>query len=106
MLHTRDLTGTIEIDGQKYIWTLLREPQWCHRDGWRGMTVSVRKIDGQREAVLEFPMPRRGNGSGNLIRPKINDAIAANCVRAALGAGWEPTSRGKTQTFMVDSSGS
>ncbi|URW75180.1 hypothetical protein M9980_11575 [Sphingomonas donggukensis] len=106
MLHTRDLAGTIEVDGLKYEWALQREPQWCHADGWRGMTVSVRQANEQREAVLEFPMPRSGNGSPHRRRPQINDAIVANCVHAALKAGWEPSSRGKAQTFMVDASGS
>ena len=105
MLHTRDLAGAIEVDGQEYEWALQREPQWCHADGWRGMTISVRQTGEQRDAVLEFPMPRSGNGSQHRRRPQINDAIVANCVRAAVAAGWEPASRGKAQTFMVDVNG-
>ncbi len=105
MLHTRNLAGTIEVDGLKYEWTLQREPQWCHADGWRGMAVMVRQMGERREAVLEFPMPRSGNGSQHRRRPQINDAIAANGVRAVLAAGWEPASRGKAQTFMVDANG-
>jgi hypothetical protein len=106
MLHTRDLIGAIEVDGLKYEWELLREPQWCTADGWRGMTVSLREVGAQREAVLEFPMPRGvGNGSPHRRRPALNDRIATNGVRAALAAGWEPGSRGKPMTFMVDDNG-
>ena len=107
MLHKRDLAGVVEIDGHKYEWKLERDPQWCTTDGWRGMTVALRQVDAQRWAVLEFPMPKRPlNGSPQLQRPHINDAIAANGVRAALAAGWEPASRGKPVVFMVDANGS
>jgi hypothetical protein len=107
MLHKRDLAGVVEIDGQKYEWELEREPQWCTTDGWRGMTVALRQVGAQRLAVLEFPMPKRPlNGSPQRQRPQIDDAIAANGVRAALAAGWEPASRGKPVVFMVDANGS
>jgi hypothetical protein len=107
MLHKRDLAGVVEIDGQKYEWELQREPQWCTADGWRGMTVALRQAGAQRQAVLEFPMPKRTqNGSPQRRRPRINDAIAANGVRAALAAGWEPASRGKPVVFLVDANGS
>lgn len=104
MVHLRSLTGTVDIDGLKYEWQLQREPQ-CTADGWKGMTVSLRQMDAQREALLEFPTPKRllkGLPKG---RSQINDAIAARGVRAALSAGWEPESRGKPMVFMVDANG-
>ncbi|HEX8415629.1 MAG TPA: hypothetical protein VF637_17375 [Sphingomicrobium sp.] len=104
MVHTRSLAGIVEIDGLKFEWQLQREPQFTG-DGWKGMTVSLRQVDSQREALLEFPTPKRllkGLPKG---RSQINDAIAARGVRAALAAGWEPTSRGKPMTFMVDADG-
>ncbi|HSI17854.1 MAG TPA: hypothetical protein VK980_08800 [Sphingomonas sp.] len=104
MVHTRSLAGIVEIDGLKYEWQLEREPQ-CTADGWKGMTVSLRQADAQREALLEFPTPKRllkGLPKG---RTQINDAIAARCVRAALSAGWDPESRGKPMVFMVDANG-
>lgn len=69
------------------------------------MTVSLRRADAQREALLEFPTPKRllkGLPKG---RTQINDAIAARGVSAALAAGWEPASRGKPMVFMVDANG-
>lgn len=104
MVHTRGLGGIVEIDSLKYEWQLQREPQFT-ADGWKGMTVSLRQIDSQREALLEFPTPKRllkGLPKG---RSQINDVIAARGIRAALSAGWEPTSRGKPMTFMVDANG-
>ena len=105
MLHTRDKADTVELEGLSYPWSVLREPQWCTADGWRGMLVSVRQVGAQREALLEIPMPMSGNGSQHRRRPTINNAIAANGVRAALAAGWEPASRGKPVTYMVDANG-
>ena len=67
--------------------------------------VSVRQVEEQRETLLEFPMPKSGNGSQHRRRPQINYTIAANGVRAALSAGWEPVSRGKPVTYMVDANG-
>jgi hypothetical protein len=98
-------SGTVEIDGFRYEWKLLTEPQLSSSDGWKGMTVSLRRTDMPREAVLEFPAPKRlmkGLPKGRL---HINDAIAARGVRAALSAGWEPGSRGKPVVFMVDANG-
>lgn len=105
MLHTRHLLGITEVNGLSYEWTLQREPQWCTADGWRGMVVSVRQAGEQREALLEFPMPKSGNGSQYRRRPKLNNVIAANGVRSALAGGWEPASRGKPETYMVDANG-
>lgn len=107
MLHTRDLSGTIEVDGLEYQWAVQREPQWCTVDGWRGMTVSLRLHNAQREAILEFPMHSK-RGSKKLqqqLRPQLNRRLVENGVRAALAAGWEPTSRGKPVTFEVDANG-
>ena len=105
MLHTRSLSGIINVDGLNYVWAVQREPQWCTVDGYRGMVISVQQEGEQREVWLEFPIPQSGNGSLHLRRPKITDTIVANGVRAALAAGWEPSSRGKTATYMVDANG-
>ncbi|TAK17011.1 MAG: hypothetical protein EPO38_01310 [Rhizorhabdus sp.] len=107
MLHTRDLNGVVEVDGEQYEWSLQREPQWCTVDGWKGMAVSLRHRDAGREALLEFPMPssRRSKLQPQLRRPQINQRIIENGVRAALAAGWNPASRGKPITFEVDANG-
>jgi hypothetical protein len=108
MLHTRDLAGTVEVDGLHYEWAVPRESQWCTVDGWRGMTVMLRLRDAQREAILEFPMPpaRRSKLQPQLRRPQISRRIVENGVRAALAAGWDPASRGKPVIFEVDANGS
>jgi hypothetical protein len=104
MVHTRSLAGIAEVNGLKFEWQLQREPQ-CTADGWKGMTVSLRQLGSQREALLEFPTPKRllkGLPKG---RSQLNDVIAARGIHAALSAGWEPESRGKPVVFMVDADG-
>lgn len=105
MLHTRDLSDKIVVDGLTYEWAIQREPQWCTADGWRGLVLSIRRKDEPREALLEFPVPKSGNGSPHRRRPTISKMVVVNGVRAALAAGWEPTSRGKPDTYMVDVNG-
>jgi hypothetical protein len=105
MLHTRGLGGTVEIDGLRYDWELQSEPQHSSSDGWKGMTVSLRQKEMPREALLEFPTPKRllkGLPKG---RSHINDTIASRGVRAALLAGWDTASRGNAMVFMVDANG-
>lgn len=104
MVHTRSLSGIVEVDGVAFEWQLDREPQ-CTADGWKGMTVTLRQQGAQREALLEFPTPKRllkGLPKG---RSQLNDVIAARGIRAALSAGWQPESRGKPVVFMVDADG-
>ena len=107
MLHTRDLAGTIEVDGVRFDWIVQREPQWCTVDGWKGIAIALCQHDAQREAVLEFPMPsaRRSKLQPQLRRPQVNSRIVENGIRAALAAGWKPTSRGKPVVFEVDANG-
>lgn len=105
MLNTRNLTGIVDVDGHTYEWQLQREPQWSDAGGWRGMTISLLQKDMQREALLEFPPPKRLLKGLQRGRLQINDAIVSRGVRAALLAGWEPASRGKPMVFVVDADG-
>jgi hypothetical protein len=105
MANTRSNTGTVEVDGTRYDWHLQREPQCTDTDGWKGMTISLLQDDAKREALLEFPAPKRllkGLPRGRL---QIDDATISRGVRAALLAGWEPMSRGKPMVFTVDAEG-
>jgi len=105
MSNIRSNTGTVEVDGIQYDWQLQREPQWSDDAGWKGMTISLQEQDTKREALLEFPAPKRllkGLPRGRL---QIDDATISRGVRAALLAGWDPQSRGKPMVFTVDSDG-
>lgn len=105
MLNMRSLAGVVDVDGLKYDWELQREPQWSDADGWKGLVISLLQQDSQRGALLEFPPPKRLLKGLQRGRLQINDSIVIRGVRAALLAGWEPTSRGKPMVFMVDPDG-
>ena len=97
----------IEVDGQAYVWRVQRQPVWStDAAGWRGMAIAVRHLDGQREAVIEFPPaapPRRGTP---LIQPgQIPLQVVAKAIASAIAAGWDPLSRGKTVNIGVDETG-
>ena len=70
------------------------------------MAIAVRHKEGQREAVLEFPPGARPRfGAPQLQAAQIAPELVANAIASAIAAGWEPLSRGKTVTFVVDAAG-
>ncbi len=55
----RSLDGSIAIDGVRFSWRLLSEPQWTSEHGYKGLCISVRTEDERhRELILEYPFPR------------------------------------------------
>jgi hypothetical protein len=105
MPNIRSSSSVVDVDGRTYEWQIQREPQWSDADGWKGMTVSLLQKDTQRGALLEFPPPKRLLKGLQRGRLQISDALVSRGVRAALGAGWEPESRGKPMVFTVDADG-
>ena len=97
----------IEVGGEPYVWRLQRRPQWSSDPAERrGMGIAVRHKEGQREAVLEFPPgPQPRFGAPQLDAARIAPELVAKAIASAIGAGWEPLSRGKTVTFLVDATG-
>ncbi|MDQ1157388.1 hypothetical protein QE385_001715 [Sphingomonas sp. SORGH_AS 950] len=105
MSKSRNNAGTVEVDGARYDWHLHSEPHQSDDEGWKGMTIGLLQHDAKREALVEFPPPKRllkGLPRGRL---QLDDATITRCVRAALSAGWEPTSRGRPVVVVVDSDG-
>jgi hypothetical protein len=111
MAQIHKLSGIVEVDGLPYEWELRSEPQWSESqsrngsEGWKGMTVALQRKHTQREALLEFPPPKRLLKGMQRGRLQISDAVVMRGIRAALDAGWDPESRGKPVVFMVDSDG-
>ncbi len=97
----------IEVDGEPYVWRLQRPPQWSSDVGaFRGKALAVRHKEGQREAVLEFPAgPQPRYGAPQLKPSQIPPELVARAIASAIQAGWEPMSRGKTVTIVVDATG-
>ncbi len=105
MRHTRDTSGTIEVDGETYEWEIRRQPQ-PHADGsWSGMAITLRLAGFKREAVVQFPMPLRANGRPDMEKQRLNMDAVQNAATSILEAGWEPTSRGRPMVFDVDADG-
>lgn len=105
MSNSRSNTGTVDVDGTRYDWQLQRAPQYSDAEGWKGMIISLYQQQAQREALLEFPPPKRLLKGLQRGRLQLDDATISRGVRAALAAGWEPMSRGKPMVFTVDSDG-
>lgn len=105
MTSTPRLSGVLDVDGHPYEWELRSEPQWSENHGWKGMTIGLLRKHTQREALLEFPTPKRLMKGLQRGRLQISDAIVTRGIRAALEAGWEPESRGKPMVFVVDADG-
>jgi len=70
------------------------------------MGIAVRHKEGLREAVLEFPPgPQPKFGGAQLKAAQIAPELVAKAIASAIAAGWEPLSRGKTVTIVVDAAG-
>ena len=97
----------IEVGGQPYVWRLQRRPQWSSDPAERrGMAIAVRHAEGQREAVLEFPPGRQPRFGLKQLQPaQIPADLVAAAVASALATGWEPFSRGRPVTIVVDEHG-
>ena len=97
----------IEVGAERYIWRLQRQPQWSSdTKTWRGMAIAVRHAEGKREAVVEFPAGRQPKfGASQLKAAHVAAELVATAITSAIAAGWEPMSRGKTVTIVVDAGG-
>ncbi len=97
----------IEVGGEPYVWRLQRQPQWSSDiAGWRGMAIAVRHLEGQREAVIEFPAgPQPKFGAPHLKPAQIAPELVVRAITSAIAAGWSPLSRGKTVAIVVDETG-
>jgi len=97
----------INVDGEPYVWSLRRKPRWSNDVAERrGMAIAVRHREGQREAVLEFPPgPQPRFGAPQLQASQIAPELVARAIASAIAAGWEPLSRGKAVTIVVDATG-
>jgi hypothetical protein len=102
--HKRSIEATVEIDGFELHWELRRELQWSAGDGYKGMAISVRLIDGKhRELILEYPAPPKKTvwQVRLLERPNIVPNAVEENIRQAMAAGWNPASRGRPFMFQV-----
>jgi len=97
----------IEIDGEPYLWRLHRRPGWSSDTaGQHGMAIAARHQEGKREVVVEFPPgPQPRYGAPQLKPSQIAPELVARAIASAIASGWDPLSRGKTVTVVVDETG-
>ncbi|RYF93653.1 MAG: hypothetical protein EON95_08170 [Caulobacteraceae bacterium] len=97
----------IQVDGEPYIWRLQRQPQWSSdANEFRGMALALRHKEGQREAIVEFPAGQQPKYGAPQLKPALIDPErVGRAIASAIEAGWEPLSRGKTVTIVVDETG-
>jgi hypothetical protein len=97
--------GLIGVDGKRFFWQLVSEPQWVSEHGYRGLCISVKTEDEHhRELILEYPFPKKTCGVGIPQipqRPKFSVKTVEADIRRAMAAGWDPVSRGKTFRFLA-----
>ena len=63
-------------------------------------------LEGQREAVVEFPPgPQMKFGAAQLKPSRIDPHLVATAIASAIAADWAPLSRGKTAAVVVDAAG-
>lgn len=104
-MQTSETSGTVEVDGEPYCWTLRRQPRPTTGNQWEGMAVTLRHQDCKREAIVQFPPPLRANGRPDTEKQFVNTDRVRNAVAAVIEAGWDPFSRGKAVSFDVDELG-
>jgi hypothetical protein len=105
MQHTRETSGTVEVDDETYEWEIRRQPRPKAGGAWDGLAIVLRLAGYKREALVQFPMPMRPNGRPDMEKQRINVDAVRNAVTAVIEAGWNPTSRGKAMVFDVDADG-
>jgi hypothetical protein len=95
--------GTIQIDGADFKWSVFRQPRWSNTGGHKllGLAILVESpTKSHRELLLEFSIDRTLHGDmPQHQRFRINEKRLSECIRAAMAAGWDPTSRGKLFRF-------
>jgi hypothetical protein len=99
-------SGTIEVEGIEYRWSIYRQPMWVSERGFVGMAILVETMESStRELLLEFAMD---HSTGHRcmtshVRFRISNRRLIECVQNAIRAGWNPNSRGKRFIFEAGS---
>ena len=96
--------SNVTVDGVKFQWWIHRRPAWCTGEGWKGLAIAVQPVEfPARKLLLEFrPELDTRISSQKRPRPSVSERRLTDSIRAALAAGWEPSSRGKAFVYEVD----
>ena len=97
-------SGTIQVEGVKYHWSIYRQPRWeSTTRSLLGLAISVRSIEpSKRELILQFAIDRNRHGDmPQHQRFRVSNPRLIECIKDALNSGWDPNSRGKRFVFDV-----
>lgn len=98
---TSEVISELTIDGTKYRWSIERYPRYTS-EGYFGLRVHVQAASGPRLLVLDFPFEERDHRTmPHHQRPKPSTRELSTQINLAIGAGWEPSSRGKPFVYAV-----
>ena len=95
--------SSVTVDGVRYEWWIHRRPTWCTGEGWKGLALAVQPAEfPARKLFLEFPPELDTHiSSQKRPRPSVSERRLTESIRAALAAGWEPSSRGRPFVYEV-----
>jgi hypothetical protein len=97
----REISGSLVIDDWPLRWTLRSEQQWRADGNHLGLRISVERTDeSHRELILEYPFVEMPGGKTE--RPDFKAERLEGDIRQAMELGWNPKSRGKPFTVVLD----
>jgi hypothetical protein len=98
-------TGTVQIDGVEFHWSIYRQPTWTSAYKLLGLAILVKSPEpSKRELVLEFEIdPTRHGDMPQHQRFRVSKRRLMECIQNAMKAGWDPNSRGKHFVFEAGS---
>jgi hypothetical protein len=90
----------IIISGEEYFWRYRHGSVVGYEVALKGVSISVwRKPDRTRELILDFPFSMFAESRSP--EKKALLAVLPPAIQAAINAGWDPDSRGRTFRFNV-----
>jgi hypothetical protein len=99
---SRTLGGSTTVDGHDYAWRLHQTPRGGAASVRRGLIIALRRVDGDREALVEWPLPAPpADSKAPPKRANIDATFLTISVRSALTAGWDPRSKGRPVPVLV-----
>jgi hypothetical protein len=98
-------TGTVQIQGVEFRWSIFRQPRWTSTRTLLGLAILVETIEpSHRQLILEFTIDRSRHGDmPQHQRFRVSNRRIIECIQNAMNAGWDPNSRGKRFVFDAGS---
>ena len=94
-------SGTVQVDGVEYRWSVYRQPSWSSERGPVGPAILIESVEPRRRGLLvELTAdPTRHRCMISHQRFRISNPRLVEYIQSARRAGWDPESRGKRFVF-------